>query len=49
MQKFLLFMGFLLILLILWGSHTLGADLIGYLSCIFVALVLLNKSRGGIL
>ncbi len=49
MRKFMLFMGFLFMLLILAGSHVLGADLIGYLSAIFVALVLIKKSRGGLL
>ena len=49
MGKFMLFMGFLLMLLILAGSHVLGADLIGYLSAMFVALILLKKSHGGLL
>ena len=49
MRKFMIFMGFLIMLLMLAGSHVLGADLIGYLSAMFVAFILLKKSRGGLL
>ena len=49
MKKFMLFMGFLLMLLMLAGSHALGAGLMGFLSAMFVALILLKKSHGGLL
>jgi len=49
MKKFVMFMGFLMMLVILAGSHALGAGLMGYLSAMFVALILLKKSHGGLL